>query len=395
MSDSGGVRGLFPVEEDKAGPNVIEYRKTGVLPYQALRAMVEAKEIDSLIPLTPDQIQPASIDLRLGPRAYRVRASFLPGRESRVVDRIAQLDGLPPIDLTHDGAVLERGAVYVVELLESVKLPAHIEGVANPKSSTGRLDVLTRLITDKATAFDRIEKGYLGPLFVEVSPLTFSIVVHQGCRLNQVRFTRGVPMLNITEVQRYYEAGQLIATDGDRLPLRAGAVPVTVDLLGAGKDEIIGFKAKKHANKIDLAQVDYYEQRDFWEPISNTGGRINLDEGDFYILATREDVGVPRQLVAEMEPLDPNSGEFRVHYAGFFDPGFGWSEGRAKGSKAVLEVRSYGVPFTLEHGQIVGWLRYSQIATGKTDKIYGTELSSHYQGQGVALSKHFKRRPRT
>ncbi len=380
---------LFPVKDGRSD-SVIEYRKTGVLPHQALQAMVEAEEVASLVPITPDQIQPASIDLRLGPRAYRVRASFLPGRESRVVDRIAQLDGFPPIDLTKEGAVFERGAVYVVELLESLKLPATIEGLANPKSSTGRLDVLTRLITDKATAFDRIERGYSGPLFLEVAPLTFSIVVHQGCRLNQVRFHRGSPSLAITEVQRYYDAGQLIRADEERLPLRAGAVPVTVDLLGPKEGSIVGFKAKKHANKIDLNRIGHYDPKEFWEPIANTGGRLNLDEGDFYILATREDVGVPRQLVAEMEPLDPNSGEFRVHYAGFFDPGFGWTEGKARGSKAVLEIRSYGVPFTLEHGQIVGWLRYSQIATGRTDRVYGSDDTSHYQGQSVALSKYFR-----
>lgn len=390
MSD-GGTQELFPVGDEKTPENVIEYRKTGVLPYQGLVAMVRDDEIGSLEAIAPEQIQPASLDLRLGRRAYRVRASFLPGRESSVMDRVRQLDGLPSIDLSAPGgAVLEQGAVYVTELLESVRLPSVVEGAANPKSSTGRLDVLTRLITDRATAFDRIEKGYKGALFVEVAPLTFSIVVHQGSRLNQVRFQRGTPILNITEVQRYYDSGQLVKVDGDRLPLRDGKVPVTVDLLGRNDGGVVGFKAKKHTNKIDVDLVGHYDPRDFWEPIRDTGCRINLDRDDFYILATREDVGVPRQLVAEMVPYDTSSGEFRVHYAGFFDPGFGWSEGHAGGSKAVLEVRSYGVPFTLEHGQTVGWLSYSQLATGRTDKVYGANISSHYQGQGVALAKHFK-----
>lgn len=394
MSD-GGTQELFPLDDDKTLENVIEYRKTGVLPYQTLAAMVRDEEIGSLETIAPEQIQPASLDLRLGRRAYRVRASFLPGRESSVMDRVRELDGLPSIDLAASGgAVLEQGAVYVIDLLESVRLPSAIEGVANPKSSTGRLDVLTRLITDRATAFDRIEKGYKGSLFVEVAPLTFSIVVHFGSRLNQVRFQRGSPTLNTTEVQRYYDTGQLVKAECERLPLRDGRVPVTVDLYGRNDGGIIGYKAKKHANKIDVDLVNHYDPRDFWEPIQNTRGRINLDKDDFYILATREDVGVPRQLVAEMLPYDTSSGEFRVHYAGFFDPGFGWNEGSAGGSKAVLEVRSYGVPFTLEHGQTVGWLNYSQLATGRTDRVYGSAIASHYQGQGVALSKHFKPWPR-
>ena len=390
MSESGGSPNLFPFGDEASSPNVIEARKTGILPHQVLRAMVRARAIESPIEFDSDQIQPASIDLRLGRWAYRVRASFLPGPTASVVERVEHLDGLPAIDL-QEGAVFERGAVYVVELSEKVGLTNDIIGAANPKSSTGRLDVLTRLITDRATAFDRVERGYNGPLYLEVAPLTFSIVVRTGVRLNQIRFQRGTPTLPLVEAQKYYEQGQLIRAPGPLLPLRdAGLVPVTVDLRGAGPGATVGYRAKKNSNKIDVGLVNRYDPREFWDRIESSDGRLNLDKDDFYILATREDVGVPRQLAAEMVPYDTRSGEFRVHYAGFFDPGFGWADGKASGSRAVLEVRSYGVSFTLEHGQIVGWLRYTPIAGGFTDRLYGADVKSNYQGQGVALAKQFK-----
>ena len=393
MIDTTGAPGLFPFREE-ASPNVVGARKTGVLPYQQLQDMVRAHAIVSKVAIELDQIQPASLDLRLGRRAYRVRASFLPGPTATVMERVGQLDGFPPIDL-ENGAVFEAGAVYVVELFESVALTADVVGVANPKSSTGRLDVLTRLITDRATGFDRIEASYEGPLYIEVAPLTFSIVVRPGVRLNQVRFQRGAGtgLLPQSETEKLYKAGQLIGFSEPLLPLREGGlVPVTVDLRGDGSGAIVGYKAKKYTNKIDLTKVNHYDPGEFWDEIAGTDGRLNLDKEEFYILATREDVGVPRQMAAEMVPYDTRSGEFRVHYAGFFDPGFGWADGRAGGSKAVLEVRSYGVSFTLEHGQIVGWLRYAPIASGFTTKLYGSDVKSNYQGQGVALAKQFKKR---
>ena len=379
--------------EPQAPPPVTPaYRTTGIIPYQGITELIRAGEIGSVVPIEPDQIQPASIDLRLGARAYRVQASFLPGPDALVMDRVAQLDGLPPIDL-REPAVLEKGAVYVIELLESVRLTTGLVCKANPKSSTGRLDVLTRLITDRATAFDRVEKGYKGPLYVEVAPMSFSVVVRQGTRLNQLRFQRGSPELPISEVTKLYGEGQLArAPWGIPLPLRGAFVPVSVDL-GVEDYGIVGFKAKKNAKKIDFDNIGFYDPTEFWEPIRSNNGTLNLDKDDFYILATREDIGVPSHLAAEMLPYDPSSGEFRVHYAGFFDPGFGW-QGKAGGSKAVLEVRSYGVSFTLEHGQIVGWLNYGWIATGHTDRVYGADIKSNYQGQGVALAKHFKPWPK-
>lgn len=369
-------------------PTTPGYRATGIIPSQGITELIRAGEIASLVPVDPDQIQPASIDLRLGSRAYRVQASFLPGPKATVMDRVAQLDGLPSIDLS-DSTVLEKGAVYVIELLESVRLTNGLECKANPKSSTGRLDVLTRLIADRATAFDRVEKGYKGPLYVEVAPMSFSVVARQGTRLNQLRFRRGTPELPASEVDKLYKDGQLSkAPWGVLLPLRGAYVPVSVDL-GLDDAGVVGFRAKKNSKKIDLDNVAHYDPTEFWGADLFKWGTLNLDRDDFYILATREEIGVPPHLAAEMVPYDPSSGEFRVHYAGYFDPGFGWN-GKAGGSKAVLEVRSYGVSFTLEHGQIVGWLNYGWVATGRPDKLYGTDINSHYHGQDVALAKHFK-----
>ena len=383
---------LFAAEQEP-----VSLDGTGVISYQGLRHLHNTREIVSGVEFDADQIQPASIDLRLGKRAWRVRASFLPGVGNSIADRIQQL-GNTEIDLTRP-AVFESGVVYVVELLESVRLKGGIRGIANPKSSTGRLDVLVRLITDEATQFDVVPRGYEGPLYLEVAPQAFSVVVHQGVRLNQLRFVRGAPGLPIAGstggLEELYRNGQLVKPDGELLPLRGSDVPVSVDLRGKGPGSIVGYKAKKTTDTIDVTRIGHYDPREFWEPIADVDGRLPLDKGDFYILATREDVGVPPDLAAEMVPFDSASGEFRVHYAGFFDPGFGFQDGRAQGSKAVLEVRSYGVSFMLEHGQTVGWLSYSRLATGAPpDKLYGAGLSSNYQGQGVKLAKHFKPWPR-
>lgn len=395
MNDANESFELFSMKETTN--TVVDYpnRDSGVIPYQGLRSLVREGHLTSHVEILPDQFQPASVDLRLGRRAWRVRASFLPGPDSTVIDRVKQLDDLPEIDLS-EGAVFERGIVYVVELLERLKLSNGTMGIANPKSSTGRLDVLVRLITDRGTAFDRVDRRYEGPLYLEVAPQAFSIVVKQGCRLNQLRFHRGsvhgIPRDTVGGLQDLYEKGQLIKPAGKLLPLRGNLVPVTVDLHGQGPGRVVGYKAKKTTSTINVDKIAFYDPREFWEKIDHGTGRLYLDRGEFYILATREQVGVPPNLAAEMIPYDSASGEFRVHYAGFFDPGFGWN-GRAQGSRAVLEVRSYGVSFMLEHGQTVGWLGYSRLAGGPTDMVYGAAIASNYQGQGIALAKHFKAWP--
>jgi dCTP deaminase len=363
---------------------------TGILPYQALAQMVRAHDIKGVPhPLEADQIQPASLDLRLGRTAYRVRSSFLPGPNATVMDKVRQLEGYP-IDLA-DGAVLETGCVYVVPLQEALALPGDIHGIANPKSSTGRLDILTRLITDRSNAFDEIARGYDGPLYLEVAPQTFSVVVRQGTRLNQARFQRLGAALATSPLRDLYARGQLVRPEGslDEGAIKDGLVPVTIDLKGAGPGSLIGYRAKKHTDRIDLEKLGHYDPADFWEPITcHREAAIVLVPDAFYILVTREEVGVPPDYAAEMVPYYTRSGEYRVHYAGFFDPGFGWS-GTAGGSKAVLEVRSHDVPFMLEHGQIVGWLRYDRMAA-RPDRLYGATIKSSYQNQGLALAKQFR-----
>lgn len=374
---------VLSVSEGRAGP-----KSTGVLPIQQIKNMVRDQEIASEVPIAEDQYQPASLDLRLGPVAYRVRASFLPGRNFNVADRIEQLDGYP-IDLTgQTGAVLERGCVYVIPLLEALNLRNGLTGFANPKSSTGRLDILTRLITDRSSSFDRVERGYQGPLFVEVAPRTFSIVVRVGSRLNQLRFRRGNPSVAASEIARLYEAGELVTGEDSSLRDTDRLVGVTVDLRGNGPDTLVGWRAMRHTDRIDIDKIGQYDPLNFWEPILNhRNSSLTLNPDDFYILATCESVRVPPHLAAEMVAYDTSMGEFRVHYAGFFDPGFGWPKDVA--SKAVLEVRSHEVPFMLEHSQTIGWLRYERL-TDAPSRVYGTSIRSNYQGQGLALAKQFR-----
>ncbi|MGI0133384.1 MAG: 2'-deoxycytidine 5'-triphosphate deaminase [Candidatus Micrarchaeaceae archaeon] len=389
MSSGDAAAALFPEAPEADALSATARIGTGILPYQALSAMIRVHEIAAILDIQAAQVQPASIDLRLGRYAYRVRASFLPSAGT-VMDKVRQLDGEPPIDIS-DGAVLEKNGVYVIELLEHVKLPPNVMGLANPKSSTGRLDVLTRLITDNSSAFDQIARGYEGKLFIEVAPQTFSVIVRQGSRLNQVRFQRGLtpPLVANGELWKLYDDGQLAHTTGKKMPIKDGLVPVTVDLKGNGLGSVIGFRAKKHADKIDVDRAGAYDPHDFWERIEyHREAALILDPDEFYILATCEEVGVPQDLAAEMVPYYTRSGEYRVHYAGFFDPGFGWN-GRASGSRAVLEVRSHEVPFILDHGQIVGWLRYERMAS-RPSRVYGTALKSNYQNQGLALAKHFR-----
>ncbi len=355
---------------------------TGILPASHLRGMIQRGRIQALKDVEDAQIQPASLDLRLGSVAWRIRASFLPGPEATVKTRIEQL-ALHQIDLTK-GAVFEAGCVYIVPLLESVALPYRVSGIANPKSSTGRLDVFTRLITDRAKEFDRIEPGYEGPLYAEVSPRSFSILVREGSRLNQLRLRRGSPPFSDTELKRLQEEQGIVAGDADI----SNGIALTVDL--KGWDGLVGYRAKRHAGLIDVDKPGVHDVSDFWEQIrARPDATVVLDPNEFYILASREAVSIPPEYAAEMVPYNPLVGEFRVHYAGFFDPGFGYSGAGGAGSRAVLEVRSHEVPYNLTHGQIVGRLVIERL-TEPPERVYGQGLGSNYQGQGLKLSKHFR-----
>ncbi len=360
-------------------------RQTGILPDQDIAALFDAGALASPRPLDGDQIQPASLDLRLGDRAFRVRASFLPGPDHRVVDKLERLK-LHEIDLAQ-GAVLETGCVYIVPLMESLALPAAISASANPKSSTGRLDIFTRVMTDHGQEFDKIAAGYHGPLYLEVSPRTFPIVVRAGSRLSQIRFRTGNALLSEDELHALHGAETLVATDPPNIS--GGGIALSIDLAG-DKDGLVGYRGKHHTGLVDVDKRAAQDVADFWEPIHRSGaGELVLDPDEFYILVSREAVHVPPLYAAEMTPFDPLVGEFRVHYAGFFDPGFGHSAAGGSGSRAVLEVRSHEVPFILDHGQIVGRLVYEHMLK-RPKALYGIDLGSNYQAQGLKLSKHFR-----
>jgi dCTP deaminase len=357
---------------------------TGILPSHVLKRLIRARrEVIAAEEVEDAQIQPASIDLRLGPVAWRVRASFLPGPNATVREKLGAV-AMHEIDLTQ-GAVLETHCVYVVPLLESAEFSFRVSGIANPKSSTGRLDVFTRLIADRAQAFDRIEPGYRGPLYAEISPRTFPVLVRKGSRLNQLRVRRGSPQFTDTQLKRLHEEMPLVdgAADIDN------GLALSVDLGGDARRQV-GWRARRHTGIIDIDKRDALEPLDYWEPITASRDRsIVLDPDEFYILASREAVSIPPDFAAEMVPFNPLVGEFRVHYAGFFDPGFGHESGHGRGSRAVLEVRSREVPFIIEHGQIIGRLMFERL-TDPPPEVYGQGIGSHYQRQGLRLSKHFR-----
>jgi dCTP deaminase len=344
--------------------------------------MIAAGTLTGSPAILPDQIQPASLDLRLGTVAYRVRASFLAGNGARVSDRLTEFE-MHRVDLTQ-GAVLEKGCVYVVPLMESLALPHGITAVANAKSSTGRLDLLTRTITDGGTEFDRIPEGYTGPLYAEVCPRSFSVLVRAGQRLNQIRFRAGQSVLTDAELRALHAIETLVSGEA----VISEGLGFSVDLKPAQGD-LLGYRAKPHTGVIDLDRIGQYPARDFWEEVRATDARIILDPGAFYILVSREAVTIPPDYAAEMAPYLAMVGEFRVHYAGFFDPGFGHAAAGGTGSRGVLEVRCHEAPFVLEHGQVVGRLVYERMSE-RPDTLYGAGISSNYQGQGLKLAKQFR-----
>ncbi|MBL4812312.1 MAG: 2'-deoxycytidine 5'-triphosphate deaminase [Rhodobacteraceae bacterium] len=357
---------------------------SGVLPSQQIHTMCSNGQISAATEILPEQVQPASLDLRLGDIAYRVRASFLAGPTRKVTERIAEF-GMHSVSLS-GGAVLEKGCVYLVPLAETLALPDDISAATNAKSSTGRLDLLTRVITDEGTEFDRIRPGYHGPLYAEICPRSFSVLVRPGMRLNQIRFRRGMAVLDDATLADLHAKEQLVTGTASF----DGGLGFSVDL--QPKNGLAGWRSKPHTGVIDLGKLDHYEPADFWEPVAAENGQIILDPGAFYILVSREAVTIPPDYAAEMAPYLAMVGEFRVHYAGFFDPGFGHSDAGGAGSRGVLEVRCHEAPFVLEHGQITGRLVYEKMAA-RPELLYGAGIASNYQGQGLKLSKHF-RKPR-
>ena len=352
----------------------------GVLPDSEIRGLIESGAISADPAIIPEQIQPASLDLRLGATAYRLRASFLAGRGRRVTERLADLQ-MHQMDLS-GGAVLERGCVYLVPLMERVRLPAGLSAVANAKSSTGRLDLLTRLVADDGTEFDRLPENYDGPLYAEICPRSFSVLVRPGMRLNQLRLRRGQAVLSDAELRDLNAREPLVGGPA----LIDHGLGFSVDLRPDSSD-LVGYRARPHSGVIDLDRIGQYAAQEFWDELHTTEGRLILDPGAFYILVSRESVAIPADYAAEMAPYLAMVGEFRVHYAGFFDPGFGIGQAGA-GARGVLEVRCHEAPFVLEHGQVVGRLVYERMAA-RPRRLYGAGIASNYQGQGLKLAKQF------
>ena len=371
----------------------------GVLTDRDLRAAVSAGHIQAATPLRDEQFQPASLDLRLGPVAYQLRASFLPYRETveqRLTDERANSDLVIDRLSLESGATLQRGSVYLVPLLESLALPAAVRGRSNPKSTTGRLDVFTRLITDGTPRFDEIPAGYRGPLYLEVSPQSFPVRVYAGGSLNQLRLLEGPTSMSDAGLRALYAAEPLLYDDDDRrLPIeRVGfndGLCMGIDLSGRMTDGIIGYRAHPNPPAVDLAKIGHYDATEFWEPIKATArdGYI-LEANRFYILVSKERIRVPPAFAAEMVVYDAGAGEIRTHYAGFFDPGFGFGDGSVLGTKVVMEVRAREVPFMVYDGQTSFKVWFERLR-GRPDRVYGVGLGSSYQHQTLSLSKHFRR----
>lgn len=378
--------GLLPAEGviGKSGVG-----KPGILPCQEIWKLKERKVIQSPLGIDRGNIQPASLDLRLGTRAWRIRASFLPGKGRTVQDQIHKFS-MQTIDI-QGGAILERHCMYLVELAEILKLPESLSVFANPKSSTGRLDILTRLISDECEIFDYVPAGYNGKLYVEVYPQTFAVKVRTGTKLNQIRFVRRAgpqdpyqrAKLTDKQLRALNKSEKIVSGDPS---IREG-LNLSVNLRPDTHDQIIGYRATRFAAVVDVDEIGACKISDFWQALRpSSDGTLILDPSEFYILASSEMMRIPALYAAEMVAIDPMMGEFRAHYAGFFDPGFGVSEG-SDGAKAVLEVRS-DIPFVLEHGQSIARLIYERLSA-PPDKLYGDDLNSNYQGQGLKLSKHF------
>ena len=380
-------------------------RKHGILPDTHLKTLIRDKAVYASPPIAKSQIQPASLDLRLGKKAYRLLSSFLPERSeisTRLsVQNLYQSDlVMYEMDLTQ-GAILERGHVYLVPLLEQLALPKDIRGRANPKSSTGRLDIFTRVITDLNVGFDEISPGYHGPLYLEIVPRSFTIRVQTGLALNQLRLLTGRPAVSDSHLRMLHRSSKLLYHNDDNgaeaRPLAAQEVRVKhgislrIDLQGdASNNHLAGYRAKKNSQVVDLSRHGHYAALDFWEPVyRNTNGTLLLEPEEFYILASKERIQVPAGYAAEMVAYEAAFGELRTHYAGFFDPGFGAGVGSRKGTQVVLEVRPHDVPFMIHDGQTFFKVVYEKmIALPK--HLYGALIGSSYHQQGLTLSKHFK-----
>ena len=371
--------------------------KSGYLTNQSIELACHEGIIHSRVTLLASQFQPVSLDLRLGGHAHRIQSSFLPENDT-VESKLGELK-LYEVDL-RDGGILEKGAIYLIPLLEELDFPKNFQGRTNPKSSTGRLDMFTRVIVDHGHRFDEVPNGYKGKIYLEVIPRSFPVRVREGLRLNQLRIFQGDPHLSDIQLKNHYKKTPILFGDDGR-PIDVNEVKIdnglfiSLDLAGAGRDSIVAYKAKTNSSVIDLSLNRHYHPMDFWEPITLTqirNKRLILEPESFYIMMSKEKICIWPHLLAEMVAYEPNSGELRTHYAGFFDPGFGWHGGKTlkiQGTRAVMEVRPHDVPFMVEHGQTFCRLKFESVIE-KPTKVYGKKLKSNYYSQRLALSKYFK-----
>ena len=381
---------MTPISQKNTSKQAVQ--DAGILTYHGIRQCVADGTVQCATPLDDGQFQPASLDVRLGTVAYRIRSSFVPGNLT-VADVLRDLV-MYPLDLTQNG-ILEKNQVYLVPLLESLRLPPHLRVRSNPKSSTGRLDMLTRVITDYSARFDDIRAGYHGPCYLEIVPKSFTVRVQPGLSLNQFRFMQGDCFLADDALQQVYARQPLLFDLHDQpIPLAQAGIQdgllMSVDLQGEQQHGIIGYKARKNSDIVDLAKIGHYEALDFWEPLHRQKqDQLILEPEDFHLLCSKEKIRIPPEFSAEMLAYDIGAGEFRVHYAGFFDPGFGYGHGDLPGTFAVLEVRSHEVPYRVSHGQPFCKIQYARnLAIPPV--VYGAGVHSHYQRQRLALSKQFQ-----
>jgi len=373
-----------------------EAGRGGVLPRQSLKELLAGEVIGSQWTFQDSQLQPASLDLRLGERGYRIRSSFLPDARKSITDKLPDF-AMYDLDL-RDPCILEPNATYLIELMETLRLPTGLRARANSRSSTGRVDVFTRVVVDGYSQFDEIPPGYAGPLYLEVFSRAHLLKLERGMSLNQIRFFSGQAVCSDDEIRALHETTKLVF-DEDGAPLRSPHVAEGLFLHVAltNKDsDFVGFRVKTNTSSVlDLSRKNSYDPIGFWEPVfAERNGRLILEPGGFYLLFSREKVRIPPSFAAEMMAYEPSFGELRAHYAGFFDPGFGYGQGgEIAGTRAVLEVRCHDVPFALEAGQPICRLRFERL-TSTPDAVYGSELGSAYQQQESALSKCFKPFPK-
>ena len=359
------------------------FKKKGALSAEQIKDLYMRSFIKCGNPFTDSQIQPASMDLRLSKKCWEVEASFLPGQKATVIQKLSKLK-TREIDL---GAfrTLRKGKIYIIQIQEELSLPINISAVANAKSSTGRLDILTRLISDNSSCFDHVRKGYKGKIYVEIAPISFSITIKEGITLNQLRFRNEQRIITDRQLEKLNTKFNIL----DNVTQIDNGITISVNIKSGG-NEPIGFKARENCPAINLTKLNFYKVETFWERLYSKKGYITLAPGAFYILRSKEYVTIPPSTAAEMVPYEVKMGEFRVHYAGFFDPGFGFTSSKQyKKSKAVLEIRCHETPFILQDSQIIGKLIYETLAS-RPNATYGELIGSNYQGQTLKLSKHFE-----